>query len=63
MSLKTLGLQLSDDTVAHVNGRIARSFEDAVGDLAQNIRRHKREFEGLPVEPEVLPENSTKIDS
>ncbi|WP_421021499.1 hypothetical protein, partial [Klebsiella pneumoniae] len=30
MSLKTLGLQLSEDTVAKVNGRIARSFDDAV---------------------------------
>jgi hypothetical protein len=30
VSLHTLGLQLSEDTVAHVNGRVARSFEDAV---------------------------------
>ena len=39
VSLKVLGLQLSEDTVAKVNGRIARSFGDAVADLAENIRR------------------------
>lgn len=44
VSLKTLGLQLSDDTVAKVTGRVARSFEDAVGDLANNIRRLRAEF-------------------
>jgi hypothetical protein len=53
VSLKTLGLQLSDDTVAHVSGRIARSFDDAVADLAASIRRLAREFEGqTPEEPE-----------
>lgn len=34
VSLKTLGLQLSEDTVAKVNGRIARSFECAISDLS-----------------------------
>jgi len=38
-SLKVLGLQLSDDTVAHVVGRVARSFDCAVDDLATSIRR------------------------
>lgn len=42
--LKTLGLQLSEDTVAKVNGRVARSFEDAVGDLSGNLARLKTEF-------------------
>lgn len=45
VSLKTLGLQLSDDTVAKVNGRVARSFDDAVNDLAESIERLRREFE------------------
>jgi hypothetical protein len=44
VSLKTLGLQLSDDTVAKVNGRIARSFADTVNDLAGNIARLRSEF-------------------
>lgn len=44
VSLKTLGLQLSEDTVAHVNGRIARSFDDAVKDLAGSIYKLSREF-------------------
>jgi hypothetical protein len=44
VSLHTLGLQLSDDTVAHVNGRVARSFEDAVSDLGNSIYRLKLEF-------------------
>jgi hypothetical protein len=46
VSLKTLGLQLSDDTVAKVNGRVARSFEDAVGNLSKSINRLRREFKG-----------------
>ena len=46
VSIKTLGLQLSDDTVAKVNGRVARSFEDAVKDLSGSIYRLKKEFEG-----------------
>jgi hypothetical protein len=54
VSLKTLGLQLSEDTVARVNGRIARSFEDAVDDLAGSIYRLKREFAGEELEPEEL---------
>lgn len=44
VSLKTLGLQLSDDTVARVNGRTARSFDDAIDDLASSIRRLSGEF-------------------
>jgi predicted nucleotidyltransferase len=47
VSLKTLGLQLSEDTVAKVNGRIARSFDDAVKDLSSSIRRLKWEFENI----------------
>jgi hypothetical protein len=50
VSLKTLGLQLSDDTVADVNGRIARSFDDAVGDLAHSIWRLRKEFQGEEIE-------------
>ena len=45
ISLQTLGLQLSDDTVAKVNGRIARSFEDAVKDLGGSLYRLQKEFE------------------
>ncbi|WP_020603699.1 hypothetical protein [Spirosoma spitsbergense] len=55
VSLKTLGLQLSEDTVAKVNGRIARSFEDAVKDLASSIARLRKELKGEKVEPEVIP--------
>ncbi|MBO0936425.1 hypothetical protein J2I47_07685 [Fibrella sp. HMF5335] len=55
VSLKTLGLQLSEDTVAKVNGRVARAFEDAVKDLASSIARLRKEFRGEKVEPEVLP--------
>lgn len=51
VSLKTLGLQLSDDTVAKVNGRIARSFEDAARDLAGSIARLRKEFRGEKVDP------------
>jgi len=46
VSLKTLGLQLSDDTVAKVNGRVARSFGDAVNDLSSSIARLRKEFRG-----------------
>lgn len=46
VSLKTLGLQLSDDTVAKVNGRIARSFDDAVRNLSASISRLRKEFRG-----------------
>jgi hypothetical protein len=53
--LKTLGLQLSEDTVAKVNGRIARSLDCAVRDLAYSILRLGKEFRGEPVEPEVHP--------
>jgi hypothetical protein len=44
-SLDVLGLQLSEDTVSRVNGRIARSFDDAVRDLASSVRRLKYELE------------------
>lgn len=43
-SLNVLGLQLSHDTVSQVNGRIARSFDDAIRDLAANLRRLKFEI-------------------
>lgn len=48
VSLKTLGLQLSDDTVAKVTGRIARSYEDAKNDLAYNIKRLRNELHAEP---------------
>lgn len=57
VSLKTLGLQLSEDTVAKVNGRVARSFDCAVRDLAYSILRLRKEFRGEPVEPEVHVED------
>jgi hypothetical protein len=44
ISFHTLGLQLSDDTVAKVTGRVARSFNCAVTDLASNIYRLKKEL-------------------
>ena len=44
VSLKTLGLQLSEDTVAKVNGRVARSFEDAVNDLSGSLARLRTEL-------------------
>ena len=47
VGLRTLGLQISDDTVANVNGRIARSFDDAVTDLANSIYRLEKEFRKL----------------
>lgn len=55
VSLKTLGLQLSDDTVAKVNGRVARSFDDAVKDLTSSLSRLRKEFRNEPVEPVVEP--------
>jgi len=55
VSLKTLGLQLSEDTVAKVNGRVARSFDDAVRDLGSSIARLRKEFRGEQVEPEAEP--------
>ncbi len=56
VSLKTLGLQLSDDTVAKVNGRVARSFEDAMKNLAGSIARLRKEFRGEVVEPTLDPD-------
>lgn len=53
VSLKTLGLQLSDDTVAKVNGRIARSFDDAVNDLSASISKLRKEFRDEPSEAEA----------
>ena len=46
-SLNVLGLQLSEDTVARVNGRIARSFDDAARDLAGSLRRLRYELEDV----------------
>ena len=46
VSLKTLGLQISEDTVSSVNGRIARNFECAVADLTHSIYRLSKEFDG-----------------
>lgn len=46
-SLSVLGLQLSEDTVSRVNGRIARSFDDAVQDLASSLRRLHYELEDI----------------
>ncbi|WP_162935623.1 hypothetical protein [Tsuneonella amylolytica] len=46
VSLKTLGLQLSEDTVAKVNGRVARSYDDAVRNLSASIHRLRNEFRG-----------------
>lgn len=60
VSLKTLGLQLSEDTVAKVNGRIARSFSDAVSDLAESIRRLKKEF-GMETDDDVPPEDEPVV--
>jgi hypothetical protein len=62
VSLKTLGLQLSEDTVAHVTGRIARSFDDAVADLASSLFRLQREFDDLakpPANPAKIAEAKT----
>ena len=56
VSLKTLGLQLSDDTVAKVAGRVARSFDDAVRDLAHSIYRLRKEFRG---EADLMPSSDT----
>ena len=47
VSLKVLGLQLSDDTVSKVTGRVARSFDDAATDLASSLFRLKRELESI----------------
>ncbi|MGN6819865.1 MAG: hypothetical protein ACTHJR_14455 [Sphingomonas sp.] len=58
VSLKTLGLQLSEDTVAKVNGRVARSFDDAVRDLTSSLSRLRKEFRNEPVEPEVDPSDN-----
>lgn len=51
ISFQTLGLQLSDDTVAKVNGRVARSFDCAVTDLANSVYRLKKEFEQIDKAP------------
>lgn len=61
VSLKTLGLQLSEDTVAKVNGRIARSFDDAVKDLSSSVFRLRREFRGEAVEPVAGPTEDVAI--
>jgi hypothetical protein len=55
VSLKVLGLQLSEDTVAKVNGRVARSFDDAVKDLASSLYRLRKEFEGQQPDEAASP--------
>lgn len=62
VSLKTLGLQLSEDTVAKVNGRVARSFEDAVRDLTSSLSRLRKEFRNEPVDPVVEPSDDAGKD-
>lgn len=47
VSLKVLGLQLSEDTVSKVTGRIARSFDHAVADLASSLSRLSWELSEL----------------
>lgn len=59
VSLKILGLQLSEDTVSKVNGRIARSFDDAVKDLSASIYRLRKEFEAIDRKGIIKPQ--TKI--
>ncbi|MBV9826967.1 MAG: hypothetical protein JO001_15015 [Alphaproteobacteria bacterium] len=59
VSLKTLGLQLSDDTVSKVNGRVARSFADAVTDLSSSIAKLRREFRNEEVTP--APEDAIDL--
>lgn len=44
VSLATLGLQLSNDTVAKVSGRVARSIEYAIQDLAKDVNRLKQDL-------------------
>lgn len=63
VGLATLGLQLSDDTVAKVTGRVARSFEDAVKDLANNIRRLKKEFDDIEGKSAGRPERRSPTSS
>jgi len=55
VSLKTLGLQLSEDTVAKVNGRIARSFEDASRDMSSNIYRLSKELRDIEKAAKAAP--------
>lgn len=62
VSLRTLGLQLSDDTVAKVNGRIARSFEDAVKNLASSIARLRKELRGESDTGEIVDEPLLPLD-
>lgn len=60
-SLNVLGLQLSEDTVSRVNGRIARSFDDAVRDLAGSLRRLRYELESVGKTGTAQKEKSPKI--
>ena len=62
VSLKTLGLQISEDTVSSVNGRIARSFDCAVDDLAHSIYRLSKEFDGEPVDEETDEEQPAETN-
>ncbi|MBI3134384.1 MAG: hypothetical protein HYZ14_06865 [Bacteroidetes bacterium] len=63
VSLKTLGLQLSEDTVSKVNGRIARSFDDAVKDLSSSLYRLKKEFEDIERKANTGNTNNVKPKS
>ena len=54
-SLNVLGLQLSEDTVARVKGRIARSFDDAIKDLAGSLRRLQHELEEIDEKKATMP--------
>lgn len=60
VSLKTLGLQLSDDTVAKVRGRVARSFEDAVADLAESLRHLASELDDTSTKAAPVPEGDSQ---
>ncbi len=62
VSLKTLGLQISEGTVSRVNGRIARSFDCAVGDLAHSIYRLSKEFNGEPVDEDTDEEHPAETN-
>lgn len=62
VSLQTLGLQLSEDTVAKVNGRIARSYDDAARNLAASIYRLRNEFRGTKADETIDPVIDPDID-
>jgi hypothetical protein len=47
VSLKVLGLQLSEEAVEKVFGRVARSFECAVADVAQSLERLSHDLQNI----------------